>query len=92
MRFHVDPGDVPPEKAARRLGVTLADFQAALPRLLERGFPEADPDTGNFDLEAIDAWRRRRHPHLYDGEVIGARDASAVVEARIAAMRRRGDK
>lgn len=65
IRFKVEPGDVPPEKAARRLHLTLERFQEVLPRLLARGFPIPDPDTGMFDLEAIDLWRRSRHPGLF---------------------------
>jgi hypothetical protein len=61
IRFHVDPRDVPPEKAARRLGLTLEQFTDLLPRLLSRGFPASDPDTGNYDLDAIDVWRAARH-------------------------------
>ncbi|MFC3693370.1 hypothetical protein [Chenggangzhangella methanolivorans] len=91
MRYRVDPGDVPAEKAARRMGLTLADFETLLPKLLSRGFPPADPTTGNYDLEAIDAWRKRRNPHLF---AIGltapasARDADDVVMARLEAARR----
>ena len=65
VRCKVDPADVRPEIAARRLGLTIADFLDKLPRLLERGFPPADPDTGNYDLEAIDLGRHARHPRLY---------------------------
>lgn len=36
-------------------------FQELLPRLMARGFPPSDPDTGNYDLDAIDAWRAARH-------------------------------
>ncbi|MCH4560337.1 hypothetical protein [Mesorhizobium jarvisii] len=61
IRFKVDPGDVPPEKAARRLGISLERFLELLPRLLSRGFPPSDPDTGNYDLDAIDVWRAARH-------------------------------
>lgn len=61
IRFQVDPRDVPPDKAARRLGLTLERFLALLPRLLSRGFPPSDPDTGNYDLDAIDRWRAARH-------------------------------
>lgn len=61
VRFRVDPGDVPPEKAARRLHLTLAQFNELLPRFQARGFPKADPDTGMFDLDEIDRWRARRH-------------------------------
>ncbi len=65
VRFRVDPGDVPPEKAARRLHLTIEKFNEVLPRLLARGFPPADPDTGNFDLDAIDQWRKLRTPALF---------------------------
>ncbi len=61
IRFRVDPGDVPPEKAARRLHLTVEQFNRLLPRLLARGFPPPDETTEMFDLEAIDAWRRSRH-------------------------------
>jgi hypothetical protein len=38
VRFHVDPRDVPPEKAARRLPLTLEEFNALWPKLRERAF------------------------------------------------------
>jgi hypothetical protein len=88
MRFRVEPRDVPPHLAARRLGKTLAQFEALLPKLIARGFPKPDPDTGNFDLDAIDTWRRARYPHLFGGgSLMQALDASTVVRERIAAMR-----
>lgn len=65
IRHKIDPGDVPPEKAARRLGLTLAEFTAKLPALAQRGFPTVDPTTGMYDLDAIDLWRRSRNPRLY---------------------------
>jgi hypothetical protein len=65
IRFRVDPGDVPAEKAARRLCLTEAQFIERLPQLLLRKFPPPDPTTGMYDLDAIDAWRRLRHPHLF---------------------------
>ena len=88
-RFKLIPGgDVPIEVAAQRMGMTLEAFKAALPNLIARGFPKPDPTTGNFDLDAIDAWRKTRHPHLYAGRAeFGARDASTVVQDRIAALR-----
>jgi hypothetical protein len=87
-RFRIQPGDVPAAMAAARLGVSPEAFEAALPNLLSRGFPKPDPDTKNFDLDAIDAWRRARHPHLFGGRgELGARDASSVVADRIAALR-----
>lgn len=60
-RFSVQPGDVPAQAAARRMGMSLNEFVAVLPNLVARGFPKPDPDTHNFDLDAIDAWRRARH-------------------------------
>lgn len=88
MRFRIDPRDVPPEVAARRLGKTLAEFKAALPDLVARGFPQADPTTGNFDLAAIDRWCDARHPHLF-GAAMQARDARDVVQDRLAKLRTR---
>jgi hypothetical protein len=89
MRFHIEPRDVPLEVAARRLGKTRAELEAVLPDLLARGFPQADPTTGNFDLAAIDRWCNARHPHLFGGAAaMQARDAATVATERIAAMRR----
>jgi hypothetical protein len=47
------------------MGLSLDAFREALPELVSRGFPQADETTGNFDLDAIDAWRRARHPHHF---------------------------
>jgi hypothetical protein len=86
-RLRVQPGDVPASAAAQRMGMTLEAFSDALPNLIARGFPAADPDTKNFDLDAIDQWRRSRHPHLYGGRAdFGARDAATVARDRIEAM------
>jgi hypothetical protein len=88
MRFHIEPRDVPPELAARRLGKTFAEFSAALPGLVARGFPPADPTTGNFDLAAIDRWCDARHPHLFGSSTaLEARDAKDVVRDRLAKLR-----
>jgi hypothetical protein len=65
MRFRVEPRDIPPEVAARRLGLTSVQFQERLPQLLARGFPPPDETTGNYCLEAVDAWRLRRYPQLF---------------------------
>jgi len=54
IRFPVEPRDVPPAKAARRLHLTEAQFNEKLPDLHRRGFPRADPTTGMYDLKAID--------------------------------------
>jgi hypothetical protein len=88
MRFQVAPRDVPAEYAARRLGMTLAEFQAKLPNLIARGFPQADPDSGNYDLDAINRWCDARHVHLFGGSDMQARDASTVAKGRIALLRR----
>jgi hypothetical protein len=88
MRFRIAPRDVPPDAAARRLGITLAQFTSILPNLIARGFPKADPDTANFDLAAIERWCDLRHSHLLNGgAAMTARDAREVVGDRLAAMR-----
>ena len=87
MRFRIEPRDVPLEVAARRLGKTRAELEAVLPDLLARGFPQADPTTGNFDLAAIDRWCDGRHPHLFGGGAMQARDARDVVQNRLAKLR-----
>jgi hypothetical protein len=60
IRFPLQPRLIPPDKAARRLGLPLADFSKDLPALLLAGFPVACSVTGNYDLVAIDAWLDRR--------------------------------
>jgi hypothetical protein len=93
MRYPaVTPGDVPAELAARRMGLTKGEFERVLPQLLHRGFPLPDPDTGLFDLDAIDQWRKRRNSHLYPDSsaltaVPTARDADEVFAARRARLR-----
>lgn len=87
-RFRIEPRDIPIQAVARRLGKDVDAFRVALPRLLERGFPAADPDTGNFDLHAIDRWCDSRHSHLFGaGAAPPARNAGTVARNRIAAMR-----
>jgi hypothetical protein len=91
LRFKLPPGgDVPPVTAARRIGLPLDAFREALPKLLLRGFPPPDSTTGNFDLDAIDAWRRTRYPHLFPDRLTSptaARDAKDVVAERVARIR-----
>src|SRR5687768_1217557 len=60
LRFPVEPRDVPPIKIARRLGITLAQFEECKDRLFARLFPRPDPTTGNYDLRAVDAWMDAR--------------------------------
>src|SRR2546428_620442 len=92
IRYRVDPADVPPEKAARRLHLTLSQFEQVLQELLERGFPPADPTTGMFDLDAIDQWRRRRHRGLVDVEPTLPLAASGSPAQPSRPVRRLGEK
>lgn len=88
MRFKVEPRDVPLDQAARRMGMTAEAFTAARAGLEARGFPKPDPDTGNFDLVAIDRWCDLRHHHLLSPATgMGPRDAGDVVGDRLAALR-----
>jgi hypothetical protein len=91
MRFKLPPGgDCPPIAAARRLWMTLEEFKSKLPELQTRGFPPPDPTTGNFDLDAIDAWRKARYPQLFGTCLTpapAARNASDVVRSRLAGVR-----
>jgi hypothetical protein len=50
---------------AELLGLSLFDFEARRPLLRQRGFPEADPTTGLYCIEAVDKWRLRRYPRLF---------------------------
>jgi hypothetical protein len=99
VRFRVDPGDVPPEKAARRLHLTLEKFNEILPRLLARGFPGPDPDTGYYALEAIDQWRKLRTPVLFGltptpatEQVVGPPSAASMGDRFIEAKERRRNR
>ncbi len=60
IRYTVTPRDVPAQKAARRLHLTLTQFELVREDLLNRGFPRPDPTTGMYDLVAIDAWMDAR--------------------------------
>lgn len=40
--------------------LTLAQFELVQDNLFARGFPRPDPDTGMYDLRAIDAWMDQR--------------------------------
>ena len=91
MRFKLPPGgDCPPIAAARRIWLSLEEFNEQLPALTQRGFPPADPTTGNYDLDAIDAWRKARYPHLFTDRLTlapTARNARDVVAERVARIR-----
>jgi hypothetical protein len=88
VRYHVTPRDAPAAVAARVLGLTESQFAEKLSELLARGFPKPDETTGLYDLDAIDVWRRRRHPQLFLTAPEQARDARAVFSERLARLRR----
>ena len=91
VNFRIKPRDVPPKAAAHRLGKELVEFDEILPNLIARGFPKPDPDTGHFDLVAIDKWCDARNAHLFGGNsAMSARDASTVAAGRIETMRENG--
>jgi hypothetical protein len=83
-------GDVPKAVVAQRLGLTVAEFDSCRMELEKRDFPEPDKTTGRYCIEAVDRWRLRRHSRLFPEltSAVGAVDACAVVEERLAAMRR----
>jgi hypothetical protein len=60
IRYAVTPRDVPAPKAARRLHLTLAEFEEVKEELFRRGFPRPDPTTGMFDLHKVDEWMDAR--------------------------------
>jgi hypothetical protein len=87
MRFHIEPRDIPPQMAARRLGLSLEQFEEKLPALLQRGFPAPDETTGRFCIEAIDQWRLRRFPQLFAVPAIeGPKTDRETARARIRSM------
>lgn len=61
----IEAGDITAAEAAGHLGLSLAQFNFCLPALIDRGFPVADPTTGNYALDAISVWRRARFPNLF---------------------------
>jgi len=86
-RFKIVPRDVPASAVARLLGVSEARFVDCVPDLLARGFPSPDATTGNYDLKAVEAWQDRRSGLSGTMGALMAKDASAVVAERLAAMR-----
>lgn len=82
-RVSIIPRGVAAEHAARRLGLTLGDFNQVLPELFSRGFPRPDLTTKRFDRKAIEVWMDAQSGLAVASE---ARDGS-VISARIEAMR-----
>jgi hypothetical protein len=83
VRSKVEPRDIPPNKTARRLHLTLEEFRAKLPELLTRGFPAPDPTTGMYDLKAIDTWADSRNPRIFQDIETDKKDARQVVNDRL---------
>ncbi len=84
LRYRIDPRDITPTKAARRLGLTLAEFNDQIKSLFARGFPGPDPTTGNYDLKAIELWQDARSGCVCPCPVEPkARDAQDVFAERI---------
>jgi hypothetical protein len=58
-------GDVSTSVVAELLGLSVQEFEARRPELRERDFPEPNPTTGLYCIEAVDRWRLRRHARLF---------------------------
>jgi len=58
-------GDVAAPVVAGLLGLSLAEFEALRGALRERDFPDPDPTTGLYCIEAVDRWRLRRYARLF---------------------------
>jgi len=78
-------GDVNVSIVAELLGLSLPEFEARRPELRERDFPDPDPTTGLYCIEAVDRWRLRRHACLFPELTTAptAAHAGAVFDARI---------
>ena len=58
-------GDVSVPLVAKLLGMSPDEFALSRSHLERRGFPETDPTTGLYCIEAVDRWRLRRYPKLF---------------------------
>jgi hypothetical protein len=78
-------GDVAASAVAELLGLSLADFSSREQALRGRGFPEPDPTTGLYCIEAVERWRMLRHPQLFPELTAAptAAHAGAVFDQRI---------
>jgi hypothetical protein len=84
-----DKGDVSAALIALRLGLSASDFEARRPELEKRGFPQVDPTTALYAIEAVDRWRLRRYPRLFP-ELTASHDAThaeAVFNERMQQLR-----
>ena len=66
--------------------MALDQFEAILSKLTAR-LPCRRPDTGNYDLAAIERWCDARHPHLFAAN-ISAQGGSTVALDRIRASQK----
>lgn len=82
IRSKVEPRDVPPVKAARRLGLTLPEFELVNDSLLRRGFPRPDPTTGLYDLVKIENWMDARDLTIAPQQEPRPLDASEILARR----------
>jgi hypothetical protein len=58
-------GDVSASVVAELLGLSVANFDSRLAQLRARDFPDPDPTTGLYCIEAVDRWRLRRYSRLF---------------------------
>lgn len=84
VRFVVEPRLVPAAKAARRLHLSPAEFDAKRAALHRHGFPLPCPIVQYFDLVAIDAWLDRMSG--VGAETASIADPASLVESRLAAI------
>ena len=80
IRHRVTPRDVPAVKAARRLHLTLGEFEAMKEDLFRRNFPRPNPTTGHYDLVKIDRWMDDRDKPSTD--LAKPRDARELLAGR----------
>jgi len=81
-------GDVSLRIMVRVLAISVDDFERMRPELEARGFPKPDSTTGNYDLDAVHAWRKFRNPHLFGLTAVpAARDSSIDFDNRLEGLR-----
>lgn len=88
IRHRVNPRCAPIEKAARLLGLTVAEFETVRPALEARSFPTPVPVINRWDLTAINKWLDDQ----IDKSANSAKDASNVVKSRLEALRNNGTR
>ena len=78
-------GDVIAAVVAELIGLSLTDFEARRPVLHERKFPQPDPTTGLYCIEAVERWRLLRHPQLFPELTAAptAAHAGAIFDERV---------